>query len=153
MYRLAAVLFALLLLPAEAIGQVAWLGSEELHRGLGGALESMLDNIVQFLIAVLVLAYALIHGTTRLIQRGFKSSGRGPMPLASTSIAFALFSVSFWAYWAVIDAPEFGWLITGLALGLLPAILVLVIEVARVWRGRGRDVVLVGEIEDAVAGD
>jgi hypothetical protein len=113
----------------------------------------MLDNIVQALITVLVLAYALIHGTTRLIQRGFKSSGRGPRPLASTSIAFALFSVAFWAYWAVMDAPEFGWLITGLALGLLPAILVLVIEVVRVWSGKERDVVLVGEIEDAVAGD
>ena len=153
MYRLAVALFALLIVPEEAVGQVAWLGSEELHRGLGGSLGSMLDDIVQFLKTVLVLACGLIYGTTRLIERGFNSRGRATRPVTSTIIAFVLFSVSFWAFWAVMDEPEVEWLVVGLALGLLPATLVLVIEVVRIRRRESRGFAPAGGIEAAVEQD
>jgi Na+-driven multidrug efflux pump len=150
---LAAVFFALLFMPEEAVGQAAWLGSEELHRVLGGSLESMLDDLVQFLQTVLLLACGLIYGATRLFERGFERSGRSPMPVASTSIAFVLFSVSFWAFFAVMGDPDVEWLVVGSVLGLLPATLVLMIELIRLWRLKKRDAVPVDRTEGAVASD
>lgn len=153
MYRMAGVLFAWLFMPEEAIGQVAWLGSEELHRGLSGSLQSMLDDLVQFLQTVLVVACGLIYGTTRLIERGFERSGHGPMPVASTGIAFVLISVSFWAFLAVMGDPAVEWLMVGLALGFLPATLVLMIELIRIWRLKKRDAMPVDRTESTVASD
>lgn len=75
------------------------------------------------------------------------------MPVASTSIAFLIFSVSFWAFLAVMGDPDVEWLVVGLALGLLPATLVLMIELIRLWRLKKRDAVPVDRTESAVASD
>jgi hypothetical protein len=154
MHRLVSVLFALLFLPEKAVGQVAWLGSEELHQAVGGAVGSALEGIMPLLMAVVVLIpCGLIYGTTRLIERGFKSSGGSPRPVTSTGIALVLFSVSFWALMAATAEPGVGWLAVGLAVGLLPATLVLVIELVRIRGGENGDVVPAAGIETAVERD
>ena len=146
MHRSAGVLLAMLFLPERAIGQAAWLGSEELHRAVGGALESALKGILPLLLLVVVLiTCGFLYGATRLIELQFTS----PRPAASTGIALVLFSVSFWAFMAALGAHGAAWLLVGGAVGLLPALLVLAIELARIRRSEERPVASAREVETA----
>ena len=133
MYRWVGVLFALLLLPETAVGQVAWLGSEELHDAVGGAIGSAVDDALPLLIAVAVLIPGgIIYGLTRLIEWSFTSDGGNPRPVISTGIALLLFAVSFSTLMAAMGAPSAGMFALGLVVGLIPATLVVVIELSRI---------------------
>jgi hypothetical protein len=140
MYRWEAVLFALFLLPEAAVGQVAWLGSEELHAAVGGAIGSALGGILPLLITVAVLIpCGVIYGVTRLIERRFKSRGCSPRPVTSTVMALLLFAVSFWTLMAATGETSAGMFVVGLVVGLIPAMLVVVIELVRIRRSERTD--------------
>ena len=140
MYRWAGVLLAVLFLPERAVGQVAWLGSEELHGAVGGAIGSALGGILLLLIALAVLiGCGVIYGVTRLIERRFKSRGGSPRPVTSTGIALLIFAVSFWTLMAATGEPAAGMFALGLVVGLIPATLVVVIELVRIRRSERAD--------------
>jgi hypothetical protein len=154
MHRVASVSLALLFVPDEAVGQLAWLGSEDLHRAVGGALASALDGVLPFLIAVLVLVpLAFIYGTTRLLEWGFEHNGGSPRPVTATGLALLVFSVSVGAFSAATVGAGGEGLVLGLALGFLPCMLTLVIEVVRIRRRKSPALVPVGDIEGAVTSD
>ena len=120
---------------ARANGQMAWLGSEELHRSVGGAITSAFDAIMLPLIAAIVLIlFGVIYGTTRFIEWLFSNGGGSPRPVISTCMALALFCLFFWAFAASTGLPGVAGLVIGASAGLPPAILILVIEVVRTRR-------------------
>lgn len=156
MHRTAIVLFALLSVPVLAVGQVAWLGSEDMHRAVGGALGSALNGLIPVLIVVVVLLpFGLIYGVTRLIERQFERNGGRPRPVASAGVALVLFALSFWIFMAAGDVFFFSLigLAVSLAVGILPTAPVLMIELVRLRRSKKRDVVPDVGTESAVASD
>ena len=52
-----------------------------------------------------------------------------------------------------MEDPHVEWLVVGSVLGLLPATLVLMIELLRLWRLKKRDAVPVDRTESAVASE
>lgn len=147
-YRLTCMLLVVVSLPEEAEGQLAWLGSEELHRGVGGALTSALDRIMASLVVIVaVTLFVLLYGLTRLIEWRFTMRSGRPRPVISTGLALVLFSFSFWVFAVATGLPGIGGLLIGVAVGFLPAILVLLVEVVRVRRRAKRHEVRVGEVE------
>lgn len=129
MRRLAYASGALLLLPRAAAARQD--GMEVLVDWVGQQLGGFLSALFAALLTALAVAFAVTWGLALLIEWRFRISGGHPRPASSTGIAFVLFTVGFWTFFALTEEPEFFFLPLGAIIGIVPAMLVLAIEVAR----------------------
>lgn len=122
MRRLAYALGALFLLPRAAAARQD--GMETLIEWAAPLFEGFVAAMFAVLLIAMAVAFSLIWGLTLLIESRFRINEGHPRPASSTGIAFVLFALAA----SLIDG--LGMLASAL-IGLLPATLVLVIEVAR----------------------